>query len=298
MAKQGSVKSCVKLIENGTKYPQAPLSSVHIVERPKLGEKKIFFNPRSPESFDVEGMKRLRETIQVDGLQQPLLVRAISKEGGKNIEYLELIAGERRKRCLEWLIQYDAPCYDDDSEPPAEYNVNDWVVFHCQIAKVEKVGTDGSYTVLLNNASCPAEYGDLLPTVPASQLYTNVPCKVVYNCDDRRALRLSVTENGDHQPLTTSEEIDLVERLVVGGFKQEEICEIIDQNVTWVSQTSNFRLQLPPAAFEKLLAGKLARNVAVNILSFAPQDRQTLYDATVSSEEEERKQSVESLQQQ
>ena len=114
-----------------------------------------------------------------------------------------------------------------------------------------------------------------------------MPCRLVYDCTDQRALRLAFTENDQSEPLTISEEVALVERLEKTGLKQDEIAEMLGSNVTWVSQTSNFREQLPKAAFQKLIKGEMARHVAVAFLSYAPEDRESLYTASVEAEESE-----------
>lgn len=134
--------------------------------------------------------------------------------------------------------------------------------------------------------------------VPAKQLYEFVPCKVFYNIEDEHALRLAFLENNEHQSLSTKEEIELVERLRARGLVQEQIVKILNTNITWVSQTSNFRTELPSEAFEKLLAGKLARNVACQLLSFKPEDREAAYSTAVKVEEEERTAELEGLQSQ
>ena len=290
--KNGASKSQAQ----GTKYPLIPLNKIVIVERPKPGEEtnKIFYNPRSLESMDPDSMTALRESIQIDGLQQPPLVRSITKGG--NVDRYELIAGERRYRSVQWLVKHDVPCYDEDKDAPVKYKAKDWVVYRSRVAQVAKV-TGQTYSLKVQCADEMLEFfdvshKDLSPTTPASKLYANIECKVSHNCDDYRALRLAFTENDKSKPLTVQEEIDLVERLSRTGIKQDRICEIIGQNVTWVSQTANFRTQLPEEAFQKLLQGKLARNVAVTILSYSPEDRQTLYNATKQAEQEATKQAI------
>jgi len=136
-----------------------------------------------------------------------------------------------------------------------------------------------------DNAECYDE--DSQQMRPAREVYEHVPCKVLYNISDQTALRIAFKENNEHKSLTIKEEISLVERLS-SIMKQEEICDLLRTNVTWVSQTANFRKELPVAAFEKLMIGKLSRHVAVQILSFRPQDRERLYAETVRAEEEER----------
>lgn len=239
----------LKIIGDG-KYPLVPLFSIQLAERPEEGmeSSKLFYNPRSIESFDSEAMNNLRESIQQDGLQQPPIVRVVTADGKKTgkITLIQLIAGERRYRSIYKLYEDDAECYDEDS-------------------------------------------GKM---VAASTLYENIPCKVLYNIDDQTALRIAFKENNEHKSLSISEEIALVERLTVMGMKQEEISDLLGTNVTWVSQTANFRSELPEGAFDKLMDGKLSRHVAVQILSFRPSDRERLYNEAVAAEEEEREKAL------
>jgi Trp operon repressor len=231
----------VTLTENG-RYPIVPLHSIEVVERPESGKEaeQIFYNPRSLESFTSEKMKSLRDSIQEDGLHSPLTVRAFTEDGTRKgaITRIQLVAGERRFRSINWLYDNDALCYDDMTETQ----------------------------------------------VSAKKLYVGVPCKVLYNIDDKEALRVAFQENNEHLGLCVREEVELVERLLNGGMKQEEIVVMLGTNVTWVSQTMNFRKQLPAGAFAKLLEGNLARHVAVQILSFKPEDRANLYEKACETE--------------
>jgi ParB-like chromosome segregation protein Spo0J len=235
------------------KYPLIPISMIQLAERPEEGEEsqKLFFNPRSLDSFDTEAMAMLRESIQQDGLQQPPIVRIFTKSDDKNdIERVELIAGERRYRSISMLYEQNALCYDEDSKS----------------------------------------------MVPAKKLYAKIPCKALYNISDQQALRIAFKENNEHKSLSTQEEINLVERLSARGMKQEEIGELLGTNVTWVSQTANFRNELPLEAFNKLINGQITRHVAVQILSFNPENREQLFKEACRVEQNERKKALEEIQ--
>lgn len=126
--------------------------------------------------------------------------------------------------------------------------------------------------------------------VPASKLFQFIPVKLHYNCSDERALRLAFMENHESKSLTISEEIALVERLTRRGLNQKQIAVVLlgdDRNVTWVSQTGNFRESLPEEAFEKLLTGQLSRHVAVKLMSYKKENRQELYEEAVVIEQQE-----------
>lgn len=235
------------------KYPLIPISMIQLAERPEEGEEsqKLFFNPRSLDSFDTEAMAMLRESIQQDGLQQPPIVRIFTKSDDKNdIERVELIAGERRYRSISMLYEQNASCYDEDSKS----------------------------------------------MVSAKTLYAKIPCKALYNISDQQALRIAFKENNEHKSLSTQEEINLVERLSARGMKQEEIGELLGTNVTWVSQTANFRNELPLDAFNKLINGQITRHVAVQILSFNPENRERLFKEACLAEQNERKKALEEIQ--
>lgn len=121
----------------------------------------------------------------------------------------------------------------------------------------------------------------------AQDLYAKIPVKMYYNISDEKALRIAFAENHEHQKLTIKEEVSLVERLAARGLSQAEIVGILGTNVTWVSQTANFREELPIEAFQKLIEGKLSRHVAVKMLSYKKEDRETLYTETVRVQKEE-----------
>ena len=279
------------------KFQAVPLTSIHIVERPNANEESevLFFNPRHLASFTQEKMDALAYSIRAEGLQQPPIVRAISN--GKKIIKVELIAGERRLRSCRLIYENDLPCFDEDAPQPTRYRIGDNVLYKGRFGVVVGHNTD---TVLINFESDPindaeqklCELSDVYPTIPGSELYETISCRVVHDCSDERALRLAFSENDKSEPLTIAEEVALVERLEKMGKKQDEIAEMLGSNVTWVSQTGNFRRQLPDGAFEKLLTGQMARHVAVGFLSFALEDRGHLLEASVEAEKEETEQKI------
>ncbi len=244
MSATAQKKSVLKVTGSG-QYPLVPLLSIQISERPEPGQEfqKLFYNPRSLDSFTPQKMAELMESIRLDGLQQPPIVRATTSEGQRDndIISIELIAGERRLRSLFRLFEENSDCFDDQN--------NCWV--------------------------------------PAQQLYEKIPCKLLYNISDELALRLAFIENNEHQSLSIQEEVDLVERLIMRGLHQNEIVKMLSTNITWVSQTGNFRQELPPLAFEKLITGKMTRHVAVQILSYNKEDREVAFEKTLQVEKSE-----------
>lgn len=130
---------------------------------------------------------------------------------------------------------------------------------------------------------------------PAREVLAKIPCEVLYNISDEEALRHAFTENHERRDLTIREEVALVERLSRRGMRQDEIADLLGTNVTWVSQTANFRTELPSGAFAKLLDGSISRHVAVQMLSFNSEDRAALFEAAVKVEATERTRQLQEL---
>jgi len=288
----------IQLITEGNGYPKVPLNSIEIVERPPEGQEhtKVFFNPRKLSSFTPESMAELYWSIRTDELLEPLVVRVLGE--ANNIQSVQLLAGERRLRTLMRLVAENVPCYSSELAVPEKWRANTVVLHEGRFAQVKKHGTDGVEIDLWDDQDqpmgeavvVPAE--ELLPTQPASKLYGNVACKVLHNITDERAMRVAMTENQKHRNLTIAEEIEAVERLTRMSLRQQKIAYMLATNITWVSQTSSFREELPEEAFDKLMKGEMSRNVAVNLLGYRRQDRAALYEATVKAEEEETRKKI------
>jgi hypothetical protein len=277
------------------KFSLIPLSEIDIVERPAEGEEneKLFFNPRGPSSFTPDRMMQLQYSIRTDGIQQPPIVRL-------NEDSYQLIAGERRIRSCQSIVENDLPCFDEDNPRRDSYDKGDVVLYKGRFGTVIKELSDEIIVDFNDDCvgsqerkNCPIE--DVFATVSGSELYENVPCKIVTDCSDQRALRLAFTENDQSEPLTIAEEVALVERLSRSGLKQEEIAELLGSNITWVCQTGNFRSQLPNKAFDKLIKGEMTRHVAVNFLSYSPDDREELFEATLEAETQETQEKISEL---
>ena len=287
-------KGSIQITGDG-KYPLVPFFKIEIVERPEPGEEseKLFFNPRELSSFTPESMESLRNSIRADGLQQPPLVRAFTSKDGKSIDKVELIAGERRFRSIQKIIDDDLPCLDEDTKKPKQFEVGQVVVSKGHFGEVISHKEDIVTVQLLDNNNVLTDeirhfiYDDVFMTISGRELYNDVPCRVVYDINDFRALRLAFAENDKAQSLSTREEIVLVERLSRRGLKVSEIAEHLGTNDTWVSQTSNFREFLPPEALDCLLQGNMKRHTAVKIMSYKPKDRSNLWASTVEAEAQE-----------
>jgi ParB-like chromosome segregation protein Spo0J len=215
-----------------------PLASIEFADRDDPDS--IFFNPRSADSeaFSEESMQELEDSIRLDGLIETPTVRTQTHNG----------------------------------EPYPKGNV----------VKVQAVAGERRIRCIKRlvekKKSCyDQKTGKMMP---AEKLYKFLPCTVYHNIDDDTALRLAVTENdpSKRRPLSTREEIDLVERLLGKGLSQDRVVKVLSSNPTWVCQTANFRKELPPKAFQALISGRLARNVAVIILSYPPEKREAVFE--------------------
>lgn len=269
------------------KYPLVALKDIAVVERPTQGREteQLFYNPRDVDSFTPESMQALLNSVRTDGLQQPPLARAITENG--KLTSLQLIAGERRFRILTKIVEEDLACYDDDAVAPKKYRA-DAIVLHRgrfgkvvshkgEIVSIQLFDHQGEITDEIREV----EYANVLPTVSGKKLYSSIPCKVVNDCTDEKALRLAFSENDNHKSLKTKEEIILVERLHRMGLKQGEISDLLGANETWVSQTLNFSEALPAETYQKLLDGKITRHVAVSFMGYKADDREDLHDEAV-----------------
>lgn len=287
------------------KYPLIPILDIEIAERPRNGESLLFYNPRSLQSFTPEKMDALLLNVRLDGLQQPPIVRAFTED--KKVFRVQLIAGERRLRTCRRIYDEDLPCYDDDAIKPAHFETGATVIYRGDFWKViSHDGKLGGSLVLEpeqrpgKDNHCIVAYNDVIQTSPGRQVFEFLPCRVQYNCTDERALRLAFSENDKSDPLSISDEVGLVERLLRQTnkhgqlYKQEEIAELLGMNVTWVSQTANFREQLPSQCFEKLLNGTMTRHVAVGFLRFKPEDREKLFQEAMAEMEKDNEEKIES----
>lgn len=283
-------------ITGTTKFPLVPTNDIRVVDRPEEGEDRLFYNPRSLTDFSAEKMKKLELSVRSDGLQTPLLIRAVSDNG--TVVKAELVAGERRLRTLRRIVDEDLPCFDENSFPKPVYDLGEVVLHRGSFAKVQRQENSEVEVAFLDFEDQPSnivktvDAKDLLPTVSGKQLYERVECRVLYDISDERALRLAFTENDQSEPLAIADEVGLVERLTKRGMKVNEISQLLGSNPSWVSQTSNFRNQLPAEAFSKLLDGTMTRHAAVHLLSYDASQRDILFERTIQAEEEETKEKI------
>lgn len=264
------------------------LEEIQIVDRPGDGEDKLFYNPRREEDFTPESMKELRQSIRMDGLLQDPVVRAIEHHG--QISRYELVAGERRKRSLDFIVQENLPCFDRRQPTPEQWQPNMTVIHTGRLGRfaiLKQIEGDRGHIQYLDENDHPTdETGEvalakLRGTFPGAQVYQTISCKILRNCEDQEALRLALAENLQHEGLSVAAQVAVTERLAARGLTQQEIDSAIGKNITWISQTLAFRRDLPPEAFEDLMEGRMMRNVGVSFLGYALEDRPRLYEETV-----------------
>lgn len=131
---------------------------------------------------------------------------------------------------------------------------------------------------------------------PAKEVLEYIPCHLHEDCDDEKALRLAFTENAKHKSLSPKEDIVLAERLSKIYDKQEDICRVLGTNPTWVSQTLAFREKLPKNVFKDLEDGLVARNVAVQLLSYREEDRDKIYEEMKKEEQRQREENFDDIE--
>ena len=290
----GGDPSGIKMIPDG-KYPLVLHADISFPPRPEPGQEidALFFNPRPLEEvLDAEKMGKLVYSIRLEDLLEPVTVNLVTMNGDKTIiNKVELLAGERRDRAIGLIIEQKLPCVDevnpkpDQFEPGAVVNwKNRFGVAVKQVGGVVAVTFDDHLNDIMGKGEQDCPYAEVLPTILGNEKHKYVPCKCYYDLTDERKMRISFSENDNSEPLSVKAEVDLVERLLRRDKKQAEVAYILNTNITFVSQRACFRSQLPPEAFEKLMSGKMAAHVAVGMLGFEPEVRQSHFDAMKADE--------------
>ena len=108
---------------------------------------------------------------------------------------------------------------------------------------------------------------------PANEVYDTIPVSLLTDCTDETALSLAVDENEQSQPLTSKDQVRLVEDLIAIGLTPNQICDRLNKNAAWVNHTQHFKTSLPEACFEALMAGQITRHVATELLKYKVEDR-------------------------
>ena len=109
--------------------------------------------------------------------------------------------------------------------------------------------------------------------LPAVDVYGTMHMKVLCNCSDMHASRLSVAENLKRKDLSEWELMEYCRQLLdcmlpddSEAYSRKDVCYIISRSATWVSQTMHL-YELPGQARKMLSDGTLPRTVALKLLS-------------------------------
>jgi ParB-like chromosome segregation protein Spo0J len=293
MSKSKSQTSSTKTVVTGEEtFLLVPVEDITILPPPKKGEKQALFNARAAggeDKYTPEALAPLRESIQIDGLHQPVIVRVRTEEsrGKKSVISTELLGGHGRLFSIKQLREMNAWVYDDQQPKKSRYSKGATVI--CEGALATVAGTrKGKVSVKFNNSGEVQEVpaNELLPTVPARKKYDKIPCRASYDITDVQAMRFSCSENSKRRELTAAEELQTCEYLLSEGFTKKQISELIGQKEYWINQTLGYR-KLPAEALGELLSGKMSRNAANILLGYSAEDRSAVMQAAKEAEAKE-----------
>lgn len=288
---KAAMTSGVRVVMEG-RFPLISHGDISLPPRPEPNQSltSVFYNPRPlDEVLDAEKMQKLVHSIRVDDLLEPVAVNLVT-DHEKNVLKVELLAGERRYHALGTIIRGRLPCVEEGPKPVV-YEAGASVLWKTRFGVVVRqdgetvvVSFDDHMNDLMGKGEVECHYDDVSPTVSGDAKHELIPCKCYYNLTDERKMRIAFSENNNSEPLSAKAEVDLVERYVSLGKKLAEIAHMLGTNITFVSQRSSFRRQLPPEAFPKLMSGKMSSHVAIEMLSFSPEVRQLHFEAMVADE--------------
>lgn len=194
---------------------------IHVAEKKN---ERLFHNPRL--TFDQDDLDSLRESIASLGLMKPLLVRPLKDKEG----HFELIAGERRLRCIKQLLKDKAACFDietNDTDTAQKIYKHVPVVVINPKSDFEQL----QYAIAENLESAPVPDWEML------------------------LLCLAMSEKVDEkgQPVYT----------------RDQLCKAFGKSQTWISHTLSLT-QLPDSAKIRLRKGTLSRTAAIHLLQADP----------------------------
>jgi len=189
------------------------------------------------QTFNSGSMGSMKESIAEIGLESPLLIRAM--EGNPN------------------------PAFDKQLQDGKKYQL---IAGERRIRTILKLIED-------NQEVLDTKTGK---TTLASVAYEEIDVKILYNCDDKTALKLSVTENMEIEQVS---QLDLMNFCIsltemkkpnrTPMFSPADISEIIGRSPTWISQTKSLA-DLPNSAKELLKNEEIDRSTALFFLKLDP----------------------------
>lgn len=101
----------------------------------------------------------------------------------------------------------------------------------------------------------------------ASEVYEEIPCRILRNCTDEQAIQSAWVENNEHEDLSQADVMDLCDRLHEYGYSRKEICDLLNVSESWLSVTFSFKEKLPTHLYNQLRTGQITRSFAAKILS-------------------------------
>jgi hypothetical protein len=267
------------------------LKEIKFAPRPASSEEPLaFFNPRPEEEVnDPAKSDKLRYNLRIEGLIQPPVIRVWTDPNNPDrILRNSHIAGERRLRRLNEIYDQKLLCADYENPKPTVFKAGSLVVAMCRFGKVIKQ-VKNAVTILFDGEEKETSVVDwelVAATISGDKAFETIQVAVHYDISDQQAMRIAFSENDQSEPLSTRAEILLVERYMAMRPKPtlKEIAYILSSNITFVSQRASFRKELPEQAFEKLMSGEMAANVAVTILGRPRELREEYFSAMIADE--------------
>lgn len=214
----------------------------------------VFKNPRmntekgQTELLDKKLSEELRQSIKKNTLLNPLVCRW-SKQGDSLVPVV--IGGDRRYRCLEYLIRKKEQVADPRAVEPRE---------------------DDAFLGL--------------PTAPADKAYEFVACQVFAVNDDLEALALAWAENKTRVNLTDGHEVAEVIKLRDCDATDAQIVSVLQRDARWLATTDRLIASLDANTLADLLEGRIDRESAERLASIDDVDlRSQVREIAVESAE-------------
>lgn len=199
-------------------------------------------NPRR--QFDAAALNELAESIRVDGVQQPIVVRPV------NPKDWQIVPARGRATFVEahYTGMFAVVRADDQyAEQTAVYN-----------SRADAETAIPRFQIVMGERRWRASKLCERPTIPVI---------VRIDLSDRDALRLAVVENCKRTDLNPIEEADSYRALLDAGFKQAEIAEQVGVEPATISNALRLR-KLPKAIRDMVIEKKLSGSHARALLRF------------------------------
>ena len=206
-----------------------PFASIKTPDPDDSGERGyVFKNPRmntergQADLLDKKLSEELRQSIKKNTLLNPLVCRWV-KQGDELAPMV--IGGDRRYRCLEYLIRKK----EEVADPRALTNEDGFCNFS---------------------------------TAAADKAYEFVACQVFAVNDDLEALALSWAENKSRINLTDGHEVAEVIKLRDSHATDAQIMSVLQRDSRWLASTDRLIASLDAITLADLMEGRLDRDSA------------------------------------